>query len=121
LNILITSAGTRGYLIKYFKESLRGRGKIFATDCSKYAPALYDADNFFILSRIDNNNYKEELLKICLVNNVKAVVSPNDKELPILAELKNDFKQEWVLRKESWINGEYHYIVMLAKIFEERI
>ena len=96
MNILITSAGIRGYLIKYFKESLKGKGKIFATDCSKYAPALYDADNFFILPSIDNNNYKEELLKICLVNNVKAVVSLNDKELPILAELKNDFNERGI-------------------------
>ncbi len=35
--------------------------------------------------------------------------------------LKNDFKQEGVLKKESWINGEYHDIVLLAKIFKERI
>ena len=35
--------------------------------------------------------------------------------------LKNDFKQEGVLKKESWVNGEYHDIVLLAKIFKERI
>jgi len=34
---------------------------------------------------------------------------------------KNDFKQEGVLKKESWINGEYHDIVLLAKISKERI
>jgi len=35
--------------------------------------------------------------------------------------LKNDFKQEGILKKESWINGEYHDIVLFAKIFKERI
>jgi len=35
--------------------------------------------------------------------------------------LKNNFKQEGILKKESWINGEYHDIVLLAKIFKERI
>ena len=35
--------------------------------------------------------------------------------------LKNDFKQEGVLKKESWINGEYHDIVLFAKTFKERI
>jgi len=30
MNILITSAGTRGYLIKYFKKALKEKGKIFA-------------------------------------------------------------------------------------------
>ena len=91
MNILISSVGIRGYLIKYFKKALKNNGKIFAADCNRYAPALYDADNFFILPSIDNNNYIEELLKTCLVNNVKAVISLNDKELPILAQFKNKF------------------------------
>ena len=32
MNILITSAGIRGYLVRYFKESIKGKGKIFAAD-----------------------------------------------------------------------------------------
>ncbi len=35
--------------------------------------------------------------------------------------IKNDFKQEGVLKKESWTNGEYHDIVLLAKVFKGRI
>jgi carbamoyl-phosphate synthase large subunit len=91
LNILVTSVGIRGYLIKYFRKALKNKGKIFAADCSKYAPALYDADYYFILPSISEKNYIDELLKICLVNNIKAIVSLNDKELPILAQSKNKF------------------------------
>jgi len=40
MNILITSAGTRGYLIKYFKKALKEKGKIFAADCSKIVSYL---------------------------------------------------------------------------------
>ncbi|MBA7590498.1 hypothetical protein ES708_32622 [subsurface metagenome] len=65
MNILITSAGTRGYLIKYFKKILRENGKIFAADCSKYAPALYNADNYFIVLPVADKNYISELFKIC--------------------------------------------------------
>jgi len=91
LNILITSVGIRGYLIKYFKNALKEKGKIFAADCSKYAPALYDADNYFILPSISEKKYIDELFKICLINNIRAVISLNDKELPILAQFKNKF------------------------------
>ena len=91
MNILIISVGIRGYLIKYFREALKNKGKIFAADCSKYAPALYDADNYFILPSISEKNYIDELLKICLVNDIKAIISLNDKELPILAQSKNKF------------------------------
>ena len=35
--------------------------------------------------------------------------------------LKNSFEQEGILKKESWINGEYHDIVLLAKMLKGRI
>jgi len=94
MNILITSAGTRGYLIRYFKKILRENGKIFAADCSKYAPALYEADNYFIIPAISNENYIKVLYKICLKNDVKGVISLNDVELPVLAQHKSKFMEK---------------------------
>jgi len=94
LNILVTSVGIRGYLIKYLKNALKEKGKIFAADCSKYAPALYDADNYFILPNISEKNCIDELLKICLINNI--IVSHNDKEIPILAKQRNDFNKRGI-------------------------
>jgi len=96
MNILITSAGTRGYLIKYFKNILRGKGAIFAADCSKYAPALYNADNYFIIPAVSNENYISELFKICIKNNVKGVFSLNDIELSILAQYKSKFGEKCI-------------------------
>ena len=96
MNILITSAGTRGYLIKYFKKALKEKGKIFAADCSKYAPALYNADNYFIVPAVADENYISELYKICLKNDVKGVVSLNDVELPLLAQYKSRFMEKGI-------------------------
>jgi len=96
MNILITSAGTRGYLIRYFKKSLKESGKIFAADCSKYAPALYDADNYFIIPAVSNENYIKELYKICLKNDVKGLISLNDVELPVLAQHKSKFMEKGI-------------------------
>ena len=91
MNILITSAGTRGYLIRYFKKALKEKGKIFAADCSKYSPALYNTDNYFIVPTVADENYISELYKICLKNDVKGFVSLNDVELPVLAQHKSKF------------------------------
>ena len=91
MNILITSVGIRGYLIKYFRKALKNKGKIFAADCNRYAPALYDADNYFILPNALEKNYINELFKICLTNDIKGIISLNDIELPILAQSKNKF------------------------------
>jgi len=96
MNILITSAGTRGYLIKYFKKALKEKGKIFAADGSKYAPALYNADNYFIVPAVSDKNYISELYKICLKNDVKGIISLNDVELPLLAQHKNKFMEKGI-------------------------
>lgn len=96
MNILITSVGIRGYLIKYFRKALKNKGKIFAADCNRYAPALYDADNYFILPNALEKNYINELFKICLTNDIKGIISLNDIELPILAQFKNKFLEKGI-------------------------
>jgi len=47
------------------------------------------------------------------------VVKENEQSIKFF--LKNDFKQEGILKQESWIDGTYRDIFLLAKIFKERI
>lgn len=91
MNILILSCGTRNKIVQYFKRELGDRGHIVAADCSKLAPALYDADKYIILPQISNDGYVERLLSICQENDIKAVLSLFDPELNILAEYQQDF------------------------------
>jgi len=91
INILLLSCGTRNKIVQYFKKELKGKGKVFATDCSYLAPALYEADEYFIVPRIDEKNYFEEIMKICKQNDINAVLSLIDPELSILAENQEKF------------------------------
>ena len=49
MNILILSAGTRNKVVQYFKKALADKGNVIATDCSDIAPAIYDADKYYIV------------------------------------------------------------------------
>jgi len=91
INILILSCGTRNKIVQYFKKELAGKGLIIATDCSSLAPALYDADRYFLVPKISEKGYIDSILSICRSNNVKAVLSLIDPELSILAEHKKAF------------------------------
>lgn len=91
INILILSCGTRNKVVQYFKKELGNRGLVIATDCSELAPALYDADRYFIVPRMDEKGYLDGILSICKENNIKAVLSLIDPELSLLAEHKQDF------------------------------
>jgi len=91
MNVLILSCGTRNKIIQYFKKELLGKGLVMATDCSKFAPALYDADKHFIVPRVDDESYLNVILSICKENNIKAIFSLIDPELSLLSKHKEDF------------------------------
>ena len=91
INILVLSCGTRNKIVQYFKKELSGKGKVFATDCSSLAPALYEADNYFIVPKITEDDYLEKILQICKENKITAVLSLIDPELILIAKNKNKF------------------------------
>lgn len=92
MNILFTCAGRRNYLINYFKEALNGKGKIFAADMQLTAPAMVDADVAIEVPAIYDDDYIYSIKEIVKDNNIKAVISLNDLELPILSEHKQQIE-----------------------------
>lgn len=92
-NILILSCGTRNKIVQYFKKELAGNGLVVATDCCKLAPALYEADKYYIVSKMSDEGYLNEVLSICKENHINAVISLIDPELSLLAENRQAFKE----------------------------
>lgn len=93
MNILFTCAGRRNYLINYFKDALQGLGKVFAADKQLCAPALADADVAIQVPNIYDKDYIPLIIDIVKKNNIKAIISLNDLELPILSVWKKDIEQ----------------------------
>src|SRR5690606_33720993 len=93
LNILFTCAGRRNYLINYFKQALGGRGKVFAADMQRSAPALADADQALLVPGIYDASYVSILQGLIAEYEIDAVISLNDLELPILAAHKGVLEQ----------------------------
>ena len=91
MNILILSAGTRNKVVQYFKKEVGTDGKVIATDCSNLAPAVYDADKFYLVPRITAPGYLEHILDICQKEQIDGVFSLIDPELSMLAKEKDRF------------------------------
>lgn len=91
MNILILSAGTRDKVVQYFKKELGERGRIIATDCSNLAPAVYDADAFYLVPRITAPGYLDVILDICKKEQITGVFSLIDPELSMLAKERDRF------------------------------
>ena len=101
LNLLILSCGTRDKVVQYFKEAFKGEGKIIATDCSPYAPALYEADKHYIVPRITEPGYMDVIFDICKKEEIKGVLSLIDPELSLIAKYKKEFEALGVTVIES--------------------
>lgn len=91
MNLLILSCGTRNKVVQYFKEVFSGEGRVIATDCSPYAPALYEADGHYIVPRITEPGYLEIILDICKKEKITGVLSLIDPELSLIAKHETEF------------------------------
>lgn len=91
-NILILSAGTRNKVVQYFKKALSGKGLVIATDCSNLAPAIYDADKYYIVPRMTDDGYLDVILDICKNEKIAGVLSLIDPELSLLSENVEKFE-----------------------------
>lgn len=93
MNILILSVGTRNKIIQYFKENLKEKGKVTATDCSELAPALYEADKYYITKRINEEGYLESILDICVKEKIDTLFTLIDPEISLISENIEKFKE----------------------------
>ena len=92
MNILILSAGTRNKIVQYFVKALDGTGKVIATDMSNLAPAIYEADKYYIVPKMTAPEYLDVVLDICKREEITGVLSLIDPELSLLAEYREKFE-----------------------------
>ena len=93
MNVLVLSCGTRNKIIQYFKKMCNEYGgKVYAADCSKLAPALYDADEYFVNKRLGEEGYLDEILAYCKNNKINGVISLIDPELSVIAQNEEKFR-----------------------------
>lgn len=57
MNILLTSAGRRAYMVKYFKEVLKNEGKVYVSNSDDKSIAFKYADEKIISPLIYDENY----------------------------------------------------------------
>ena len=94
-NILLTSVGRRGYLVKYFKEVI-GDGKVHVSNSSDISPAFNYADASVVTPLIYDDNYIDFLLDYCNKNSINAIISLFDIDLPILSKNRKCFEENGI-------------------------
>lgn len=96
-NILFCSVGRRAKLLMNFRESMKGCGRLIATDLSPVAPALFFADKTYLVPRITDSAYFDRIMDICQNEDVKAITTLIDPEIEILASHRNELLANGIL------------------------
>lgn len=91
MNILLTCAGRRKYLVDYFKQELGDKGRVVGADMTASAPALAGCDAYHLVPAVDSADYIKCLLDISKQESIDAIISLNDIELPVLSQAKEQF------------------------------
>lgn len=90
MNVLLTSAGRRSYLVSYFKEALAGSGRVIAAN-SVDCPAFRVADEAVVTPLIYSDGYIPFLLELCRRERVGLLLPLFDVDVPVLARNRGSF------------------------------
>lgn len=104
MNVLVLSAGSSCHLVRYFMEE-DGWGKVVATDCSKYAPAMYLSDSYYMVPPITDSQYIAKILEICEREEIRMVLPLRENELELISECRKAFEERGILVAVSRIES----------------
>jgi len=92
MNILLSIAGRKTNMVKYFRDALKGKGKVFASN-KEMTYALSQADGYLVTPTINDDFYIDILLQYCKSNDISVIIPLSDFDLPVLSKNKVIFKQ----------------------------
>lgn len=66
------------------------------TDCSPWAPALYEADQYYLVPKMTEPGYLSRILEICRLEKVSGILPLFEDELDLLAQNRELFEAEGI-------------------------
>lgn len=89
MNILVSSAGRRGALIRLIQETVQARrGKVFAIDAAPWSSACRLADDWQLVPPFDDAQFFDVVVSYCRQHDIRLIVPTHDRELLVYAKLR---------------------------------
>lgn len=107
-NLLVSSAGRRGELVKLLRGELKVaglEGDVRCVDRSPHTAAGWLADGLDLVPSIDDEDFIPAVLDVCRRHDIRHVIPTLDPELPVYSAVKSRFEDEgisvWVSAPET--------------------
>lgn len=93
MNVLLTSAGRRAYMVKFFKEAVGEKGSVHICNSDDNSVSFLYADKAVVSPLIYSDEYIQFLLDYCKNNRIDILISLFDIDLLVLASHINEFSK----------------------------
>ena len=101
MNVLLTCAGRRSYLVSWFRAAVAPRGRVVAVNSHPLAAAMVTADRSYVAPPLSSGEYVDFLLDVCRREEIRLLVPLFDLELPLLAAAADRFTEAGVVAAVS--------------------
>ena len=101
MNVLLTCAGRRSYLVSWFRAAVAPRGRVVAVNSHPLAAAMVTADSSHVAPPLTSGEYVDFVLDVCRREEIGLLVPLFDLELPILAAAADRFAAAGVVAAVS--------------------
>ncbi len=91
MRVLLSSIGRRGYLVRFFKETLGPGDEVWGGDCSRLASAFHFCDRSLVLPEVTTPDYVDAVADLCRRESIDMLVPLIDPELEVLARQRQRF------------------------------
>lgn len=96
VNVLLTSIGRRVELVQAFRQAyqeLALEGRLVATDVDPLAPALRQADRYYLVPPVNEAEYIPTLAAICEREAIDLIFPLIDPDIPLLAAARSELER----------------------------
>ena len=97
MNVLVSCAGRRSYLVDWFRAAVAPGGRVVAVNSVVESTALAAADSAYVSPPLADAGYVDFLLDVCWREEIGLVVPVFDLELPVLAAAVGRFRAAGVV------------------------
>ena len=97
MNVLLSCAGRRSYLVDWFRAAVAPGGRVVAVNSIAESTAMAAADEAYVSPPLADAGYVEFLLDVCRREDVGLIVPVFDLELPVLAAAGDRFRADGVV------------------------
>ncbi len=97
MNVLVSSAGRRGALVKIIQQTIESLGgRVFAVDAGNWSAACRLAEQWKQVPRCTDAGFVPAVYQYCRDHNIQLIIPTIDTELPIFAESRQWFAENGI-------------------------